>query len=166
MASKNMAASAREGALREDGAAATIAAPAGEGAREAAFSANVFTVSGLRFAYPGTRGRGVRTIFDGLDLALPEGVVTTLIGANGSGKSTLFNLLTKNLRPQGGKIYLRGGDVGLMRLRDFARLVAIVHQKNAAPGDITVRKLVEYGRFAHHAPGRAASTDEDGLDSL
>lgn len=93
-------------------------------------------------------------IFDGLDLTIPEGQITTLIGANGSGKSTLFNLLTKNLKPTGGSHHLRGGDVSALRLRDFARLVAIVHQKNSAPGDLAVGKLVGYGRFPYHGRGQ------------
>ena len=120
-------------------------------------AAPVFTVSGLQFAYD----HGRVPIFDGLDLAIPEGQITTLIGANGSGKSTLFNLLTKNLKLTGGSIHLRGGDVSALRLRDFARLVAIVHQKNSAPGDLAVEKLVGYGRFPYHGVGSAASTEED-----
>ncbi len=118
---------------------------------------NVFAVSGLKFAY----NRGRTPIFDGLDLAIAEGRITTLIGANGSGKSTLFNLLTKNLKPSGGSIHLRGGDVSALRLRDFARLVAIVHQRNSAPADLAVEKLVGYGRFPYHGVGSAASTEED-----
>lgn len=126
-------------------------------------ASNVFTISGLDFSYPCRHGdpRGGRRIFHGLDLELSEGIVTTLIGANGSGKSTLFNLMTKNLKPGGGSIKLRGGDVADLRLRDFARLVAIVHQKNAAPADLSVEKVVGYGRYAHHDMARAASTDED-----
>ena len=62
---------------------------------------NVFTISGLSFAY------GRKRIFEGLDLAFAEGVVTTLIGANGSGKSTLFNLMTKNLKPSAGSVFKR-----------------------------------------------------------
>ena len=68
---------------------------------------NVFTVRGLHFAYD----HGRVPIFDGLDVTIPEGRITTLIGANGSGKSTLFNLLTKNLKPTGGTVHLRGGDL-------------------------------------------------------
>lgn len=126
-------------------------------------ASNVFTISGLEFSYPCRHGdpRGGRRIFHGLDLELREGIVTTLIGANGSGKSTLFNLMTKNLKPGDGTIKLRGGDVTQLRLRDFARLVAIVHQKNAAPADLSVEKVVGYGRYAHHDMARAASTDED-----
>ena len=118
---------------------------------------NVFTVRGLEFTYDKAR----TPLFDGLDLDVHEGVVTTLIGANGSGKSTLFNLLTKNLRPDGGAIFLRQGNVADLRLRDYARLVAIVHQHNTAPADLAVEKLVGYGRFPHHGLGSAASTEED-----
>lgn len=118
---------------------------------------NVFTVRGLHFAYD----HGRVPIFDGLDVTIPEGLITTLIGANGSGKSTLFNLLTKNLKPTGGTVHLRGGDVADLRLRDFARLVAIVHQRNSAPGDLVVEKLVGYGRFPYHGMGSAANTEED-----
>lgn len=142
--------------LKEPGAVSADAAPITQSV-DSTPTASVFTVSGLQFAYD----HGRVPIFDGLDLTIPEGQITTLIGANGSGKSTLFNLLTKNLKPTGGSIHLRGGDVSALRLRDFARLVAIVHQKNSAPGDLAVEKLVGYGRFPYHGVGSAASTEED-----
>ena len=116
---------------------------------------SLFTIKGLRFAY------GDHVVFDGLDLTLREGVVTTLIGANGSGKTTLFNLMTKQLRPLAGDVYLRRGNVAYIGLRDFARLVSIVHQRNVAPGDLSVAKLVRYGREPYHGLGQVASTEED-----
>lgn len=140
-----------------------------ETTRAAGAAGNVFTVRGLGFAYGGRAagkggaavgGRGTR-IFDGLDLDIREGVVTTLIGANGSGKSTLFNLLTKNLKPQAGGIFLRAGDVSALRLKDFAKLVAIVHQRNSAPGDLSVEKLVGYGRYPFQGLGQKRDADED-----
>lgn len=140
-----------------------------ETTRAAGAAGNVFTVRGLGFAYGGRAagkggaaagGRGTR-IFDGLDLDIREGVVTTLIGANGSGKSTLFNLLTKNLKPQAGGIFLRAGDISALRLKDFAKLVAIVHQRNSAPGDLSVEKLVGYGRYPFQGLGQKRDADED-----
>lgn len=140
-----------------------------ETTRATGAAGNVFTVRGLGFAYGGRAagkggaavgGRGTR-IFDGLDLDIREGVVTTLIGANGSGKSTLFNLLTKNLKPQAGGIFLRAGDVSALRLKDFAKLVAIVHQRNSAPGDLSVEKLVGYGRYPFQGLGQKRDADED-----
>lgn len=133
------------GKVQAGGADRPVATPAG----------NLFTVRGLKFAY------GDHIIFDGLDLTLREGVVTTLIGANGSGKTTLFNLMTKQLRPQAGDVYLRRGNIAYIGLRDFARLVSIVHQNNTAPGDLPVEKLVRYGREPYHGLGQVASTEED-----
>ena len=92
----------------------------------------LFTVEGLHFSY------GKQEVLRGLDLTLHEGKITTLIGANGCGKSTLLHLLTRNLRPASGKMLLRGEDIGRMRLKEFAREVAIVHQYNTAPADLTV----------------------------
>lgn len=104
---------------------------------------DIFTVSDLSFSYG---GKTKKEIFNGLSLTVKEGKVTTFIGANGSGKSTLFNLMTKNLKPTAGSIFLRGGNVADLRLRDFSRLVAIVHQYNSSPSDLSVESLVAYGR--------------------
>ena len=121
----------------------------------------VFSVRGLSFGYPGQHKGERKQIFDALDLDLREGKVTTLIGANGSGKSTLFNLLTKNLVPDHGRILLRGGNVADLRLQDFARLVAIVHQNNVAPSDLTVERLVRYGRVPFSGPFSPSDRDKD-----
>lgn len=142
-------------AARIVGGRVALGADGAEAASAARGAGNLFTVQGLRFAY------GDHVIFDGLDLTLREGVVTTLIGANGSGKTTLFNLMTKQLRPQGGNVYLRRGNIAYIGLRDFARLVSIVHQNNTAPGDLSVEKLVRYGREPYHGLGQVASTEED-----
>lgn len=108
-------------------------------------ASNVFTITDLTFSY------GENRVFDNLSLTVPEGAVTTLIGANGSGKTTLFNLMSKGLRPSSGTVLLRRGNVADLRLRDYAKLVAIVHQNNTAPFDLTVERLVAYGRFPHRA---------------
>ena len=118
-------------------------------------ASNVFSIRDLSFSY------GAKRVFDGLSLDIPEGKVTTLIGANGSGKTTLFNLMTKNLKPQRGSVYLRQGNVADLRLRDFSRLVAIVHQHNTAPTDLSVEKLVAYGRFPHGRAGLGGSAAEN-----
>ena len=116
---------------------------------------NVFTVKSLSFAY------GKQQVLNGLDLELHEGKITTLIGANGCGKSTLFNLMTKNLRPDKGEILLRDGNVADMRLKDFAKEVSIVHQYNTVPVDLSVEKLVAYGRTPYHTMGLSSDSKED-----
>ena len=96
---------------------------------------NIFTVKNLSFSY------GKQQVLNGLDFSLHEGKITTLIGANGCGKSTLFNLMTKNLKPDQGEVFLREENIANLRLKDFAREAAIVHQYNTAPPDLTVEKL-------------------------
>lgn len=118
-------------------------------------SDNVFQIRGLSFAY------GKHTVLKGLDLDLHAGRITTLIGANGCGKSTLFHLMTKNLRPDAGQILLRDQDISACRLRDFARQVAIVHQYNTAPADLSVEKLVAYGRTPYQTMGLSPDPEAD-----
>lgn len=88
-------------------------------------------------------------VLQNLTLTIQGGAITTLMGANGCGKSTLLQLLTKNRKPDGGKIYLEGEELGQISLRSFARKAAIVHQKNTAPEDLTVERLVSYGRLPY-----------------
>lgn len=116
---------------------------------------NVFDIKGLTFSY------GTNEVIKGLDLSIKQGKVTTLIGANGCGKSTFFNLITKNLRPNSGEIRLEGKDISQVKLKDFARQVAIVHQYNTAPADISVEKLVAFGRTPYHGFGSPSNSEED-----
>lgn len=92
-----------------------------------------------------------REVIRDVSLSLPEGAITALIGANGCGKSTLFHLLTGRLKPSGGAVCLDGTAVENMKRQDFARQVAVVHQYNTAPDDLTVRKLVSLGRTPYRS---------------
>lgn len=92
---------------------------------------------------------GSNKVLDGVSFSVKEGKVTTLIGANGCGKSTLFNIMTKNLKPFKGTVNLKGESIEKLSLKKFARNVAIVHQYNTSPMDLTVEKLVGYGRLAY-----------------
>lgn len=118
-------------------------------------SGSVFSLRGLEFSY------GKDRLFDGLDLEVAEGCITTIIGANGCGKTTLFNLMTKSLKPACGTIEFRGVSLSDIRPKEYARSVAIVHQYNTAPDDLSVEKLVGYGRTPHHAFGMSSNPEQD-----
>ena len=107
-----------------------------------------------------TFGYGKEPVLNNISFQVEPGKITTLLGANGCGKSTLFYLMTKNLTPDSGQILLDGKDIRNMNLREFAQKVSIVHQNNTASQDITVEKLVSYGRtpYAHLMRG---FSDED-----
>ena len=114
-----------------------------------------YSVGDLFFAY------GKHEVLKGLSFDLHQGKITTLIGANGCGKSTLFNLMTKNLKPDSGEILLDGKNLADIRLKDFAKQAAIVHQYNTAPADLTVEKLIFYGRTPYHTLGLLPDAKED-----
>ena len=52
---------------------------------------------------------GLRTLFDGANLLVPDGLKIGVVGLNGCGKSTLFKLITGELFPDGGKIEISRG---------------------------------------------------------
>lgn len=113
-------------------------ANSGEGKKKPAME-----VRDVHFSY------GKNKILKGASLTIEKGRITTIMGANGCGKSTLFSLMTKNLIPGKGKIFLKGKNINNLRLNEFARKVAIVHQYNTASDDITVERLISFGRTPH-----------------
>lgn len=80
---------------------------------------------------------------------IPAGQTTTIIGPNGCGKSTLLGIMSRNYQPLQGEIVLDGKAIHRYTPKEFARKLAIVHQHNEAPADLTVEKLVSYGRMPH-----------------
>lgn len=104
---------------------------------------------------------GKHEVIKHLSFDLHEGKITTLIGANGCGKSTLFNLMTKNLTPGSGSIALHGRSLAEIRLKELAKQAAIVHQYNTAPADLSVEKLIAYGRTPYHTLGLSPDAEED-----
>lgn len=100
-------------------------------------------------------------IVRGLDLDVPAGRVTAIIGANGCGKSTLLRGLTRQLAPRTGSIEVLGRDAARVSARDYARTVALLPQHPVAPEGMTVAQLVARGRHPHRGllGGRAAGDD-------
>ena len=80
---------------------------------------------------------------------IPEGKITTILGANGSGKTTLLKVMTKALKPSNGTITLGGKNISGISLHDFAKQVAVVQQYNSAPKDMKVKEIVSFGRTPH-----------------
>ncbi|WP_435742612.1 ABC transporter ATP-binding protein [Nocardioides sp. SYSU DS0663] len=95
-----------------------------------------------------------RTVVHGVDLDVPAGRITAIVGANGCGKSTLLRGLGRLLRPSAGVVELGGRDLGRMRPRDVAALLGLLPQQPLAPEGITVADLVARGRHPHQGPFR------------
>ncbi|TXS75754.1 ABC transporter ATP-binding protein [Streptomyces sp. sk2.1] len=110
-----------------------------------------------------TVGYGGRAVIDGLDVAIPPGVVTTIIGPNGCGKSTLLRTLARLLRPTGGTVVLDGEDIAGLRTRDVAKKLGLLPQAPVAPEGLTVADLVARGRHPHQSWLRQWSSDDAGV---
>ncbi|MGW0474181.1 ABC transporter ATP-binding protein [Streptomyces coeruleorubidus] len=107
-----------------------------------------------------TVGYGARTVIDDLDVAIPHGVITTIIGPNGCGKSTLLRTLSRLLKPSKGTVVLDGEDIARLRTRDVARKLGLLPQAPVAPEGLTVADLVARGRHPHQSWLRQWSSDD------
>lgn len=107
-----------------------------------------------------TVGYGDRTVIDALDVSIPPGVVTTIIGPNGCGKSTLLRTLSRLLKPTGGSVVLDGEDLARLRTRDVAKKLGLLPQAPVAPEGLTVADLVARGRHPHQSWLRQWSSDD------
>jgi branched-chain amino acid transport system ATP-binding protein len=92
---------------------------------------------------------GVRAV-DGVSFSVRAGELLALIGPNGAGKSTCFNLVGGQLRPDSGRVRLRGADItGLAPRRIFRAGVGRTFQITATFGSMTVHENVQMVLLSH-----------------
>ncbi|MFF1463332.1 ABC transporter ATP-binding protein [Streptomyces sp. NPDC058330] len=96
-----------------------------------------------------TLGYGDRVVVESLDLAVPPGEVTVIVGANACGKSTLLRSMSRLLAPREGRVLLDGKQVHRMPAKELARTLGLLPQSPIAPEGITVLDLVGRGRHPH-----------------
>lgn len=90
-------------------------------------------------------------IFKKLNLTIPIGRTTVLIGSNGCGKSTLLRSMARLLKPQEGSIVLHGEDISKLPTKEVAKKLAILPQGPTAPEGLTVLQLVKQGRYPYQS---------------
>jgi iron complex transport system ATP-binding protein len=113
---------------------------------------------GLTLAY------GDRVVAEDLDLAVPPGRITAIVGANACGKSTLLRALARLLAPRRGEVHLDGRALHAIPTRELARRLGILPQAPVAPEGLTVIDLVSRGRSPHQTWWRQWSrADEEAV---
>jgi iron-siderophore transport system ATP-binding protein len=128
---------------------------------DAASEGTVFEAAGLRLGY------GNRVVAAGLDLTIPQGRVTALVGPNACGKSTVLRALARLLKPTVGAVHLDGADIATLPARELALRLALLPQSPSAPDGITVRDVVARGRTPHQRWWRQwSSADEAVVDRV
>ncbi|WP_314063295.1 ABC transporter ATP-binding protein [uncultured Vagococcus sp.] len=99
-------------------------------------------------------------IVEELNLGIPAGKITSIIGPNGCGKSTILKAIGRILKKKAGVVYLNGQDISQLSTREVAQKMAILPQTPTAPSGLTVGELIAYGRFPHQK-GFGKLTEED-----
>lgn len=84
-----------------------------------------------------------------LDLAIPRGKITVIVGPNGCGKSTLLKSLARLLKPISGTVYLDSNSIFKLSTKEVAKQLAILPQSPTAPEGLTVEELVAQGRYPY-----------------
>ena len=95
--------------------------------------------------------RGARTILRGIDLRVPKGSITAVLGPSGSGKSTLMAALTGELVPAAGTVELFGKPIprGNRELLELRKGIGVLLQGNGLLTDLSVAENVALPLRAH-----------------
>ena len=105
-----------------------------------------------------------RIVIKNLDITIPQGKITTIIGPNGCGKSTLIKSLSRIIKPKSGKVYLNTIDLDKMTTKAIAKQLAILPQNPETPVDVTVKELLAYGRYAYQTGwGKMSKADNEAI---
>jgi branched-chain amino acid transport system ATP-binding protein len=105
---------------------------------------SVLTVEGLQKSFGGVQA--VR----GVSFSVAQGEMLALIGPNGAGKTTCFNMVGGQLRPDAGRVRMRGRDISGWSPRAICRLgVGRTFQVTATFASMTVRENVQMALLSH-----------------
>lgn len=117
-----------------------------------------FTVlvgSGLHLSYESV------VVAENLNVEIPRGKLTMIIGPNGCGKSTMLKALARMLKPAQGTVLLDGDDIHRSPTKAIAQRLGLLPQSPLAPEGITVADLVSRGRYPYQKLLRQWSRDDE-----
>ncbi|EUJ54356.1 iron compound ABC transporter ATP-binding protein [Listeria fleischmannii FSL S10-1203] len=104
-----------------------------------------------------------RIIVDSLNISIPQGKITALVGANGSGKSTILKTMSRLLKPSKGHVILDGKKIHQVSTKQIAKELAILPQNPTAPGGLTVTELIAYGRSPHQSGFKVGNKEDQDM---
>ena len=94
-------------------------------------------------------GYGEKTILHHLDIRIPPGKFTAVLGKNGSGKSTLLRLIAGFIKPKSGSIEVFGKDVNRLATAERAKRIGFLAQSHYPVFPFSVEEVVLTGRAAY-----------------
>jgi len=96
--------------------------------------------------------RGERMIFDDISLSIPRGKVTAIMGPSGTGKTTLLKLISGQLMPESGEVWVEGENVHALsrkKLYQLRRKMGMLFQSGALLTDFNVFDNVAFPLREH-----------------
>jgi branched-chain amino acid transport system ATP-binding protein len=91
-------------------------------------------------------GYGAAPVLKDVDLTVPRGAITAVLGANGAGKTTLLRTLSGLLKPTAGRIVFDGGDLRGVKVEQLVRRgLAHVPQGRGVVAELTVEENLRLG---------------------
>lgn len=116
-----------------------------------------------------TKKYSQQTVVDQVSMDIPQGKITSLIGANGAGKSTLLSIISRLLKQNNGNILINDKNLEQYKSRALAKQLSILKQSNHLELKLTVRELIGFGRFPY-SQGKLTQEDilkiEEAIDFL
>lgn len=104
---------------------------------------------------------GKNTIIEDLNIAIPNGEFSVIIGQNGCGKSTLLRAISRGITPKYGQILLDERNIQHYKSKKVARELSLLAQGNTITEALTVYDLVSRGRYAHQSFFRQWSAEDE-----
>lgn len=105
---------------------------------------------------------GDKVIIPSMQVFIPKGKITSIIGPNGCGKSTLLKSLARVIPHKTGEIVLDGKRMSELSSIEIARKMALLPQGPQAPAGLSVEELVSYGRYPYQkGVGRLTQKDHE-----
>jgi iron complex transport system ATP-binding protein len=106
-------------------------------------------------------GYGSRKVLDGIDIEIPAGRISVIVGANACGKSTLLKTIARLIPAQSGAVVLDGKRIDQIPTKELARTLGLLPQQPVAPEGIVVADLVGRGRHPHQKLFRSWTAADD-----
>lgn len=101
-------------------------------------------------------------IVPSFDIEIKKGKITSIIGSNGCGKSTVLKAIGRIIKSESGCVIINNTDIKNLKNKDIAKQMAILPQTPTAPGTLTCRELVGYGRFPYQKGfGKLSKEDKE-----
>ncbi|MCR4943905.1 MAG: ATP-binding cassette domain-containing protein, partial [Clostridium sp.] len=96
-----------------------------------------------------TKKYGNTKVVDNVSLNIEKGKMISLIGPNGAGKSTVLSMITRLLKMDEGEVIIDGIELSKWNNAELSKKISILKQSNNINLRLTIRDLVEFGRFPY-----------------